>query len=303
MSELEELIKEMQSYGLLPDITKIYHAKHGVRYRCRTKNKPQHKNGEYCIYYNTTSIGAYFIDYQVGIKHKWHSKQQNLSTAERQSRIKSIQDSKRREEVNKQRSLYKLRQRYNQFKILDQSSSHQYLQKKNINHWLSFCQTHRLRMDNMGNLIMPVYNIDNNLMGYQAIDPRGGKKFIYGSQITGNFYLMIPCGYGYSIKDCGYLFVGESLGNMITCYLMMNEHHYIKDCNYGCVVAGTVHNIEATLCSIWSKYDHFNVILIADNDCGNLENTGVNTCNEIMEKYKDRYAIQVYIPKHSEDIV
>ncbi len=301
MLEIQDLIDLMRSHGLQPDHT-IHHAKHGKKYRCPTDAKPDKKigNGEYRIFYNSDgSIGASFIDYQVGIMHTWFSaNKEKLSIVEKANRAKIAQEHNQQLESDQKEALNKIRTSFNQYKISDANSSHQYLINKKINYWFKFVQADRLKFDSYNNLIMPMRNIDNELMGFQIITATGDKWFTNGSSIKGCFYLMITNECGFSIKYCDYLFVGESLGNMITTYLLMNQHSYYKDCNYGCVVSGGIYNLENALLSIWSKYNHFKqIILIADNDCGSPKNTGVNICNEIYSKYSKHHNLQIFIPR------
>lgn len=304
MNNIQNLIDLMQSHGLQPDNT-IYHAKHGKKYRCPTDAKPDKKigNGEYTIFYNSDgSMGASFIDYQVGIRQKWYSANKDkLSVAEKANRAKIAQEHKQQIESDQKEALSKLRTSFNQYKISDANSSHEYLIKKRINHWFKFAQADRLKFDSYNNLIMPMRNIDNELMGFQRITATGDKWFTSGSSIKGCFYLMTTNEYEFNIKSCDYLFAGESLGNMITTYLLFNNDlapAKYRESNYGCVVSGGIYNLENALLSIWSKYNHFKeIILIADNDCGSKENTGVNTCNDIFKKYSKQHNIRIFTPR------
>lgn len=171
--------------------------------------------------------------------------------------------------------------------------SHGYLTKKGINQWLRCSQAERLKLDYVGNLVMPIRNIDDELMGYQVINTTGDKKFVLGTQKKGNFHLLIAdC---LSISDCHYLFIGEGLATMISRYIAMNE--YLENYHFSCIVALDVNNIEPVLLNIWSKHKNIPITIVADNDCDSDNNIGVETSNKLKYKYQHQYKIDVFVPE------
>lgn len=174
--------------------------------------------------------------------------------------------------------------------------SHDYLSKKQINSWLKCSQIEKLRVDKFGNLIVPIRNIYNELMGFQRISANGIKRFAKGSQKYGNFYLLIS--EGLTIADCDYLFIGEGVANAITAYLMLQS--CLGDDVYACMVAFDVGNIKPVFENVakhyLSKHRHIHTTLIADNDCANNINTGVETCIKIRDQYKNQYSIDIILP-------
>ena len=77
----------------------------------------------------------------------------------------------------------------------------------------------------------------------------------------------------------------------IAAYKISNE---IRICS---IVAIDVYNIEDVLNSIIQQKLNPRIILVADNDCANEINIGVQTCTHIFNKYKSLINLDIYIPK------
>ena len=289
MQNLQDLIREMQSYGLLINENTIVHHKIG---RCATRNKPRAKNGWYIIHCSNDLITAFYGDYQKGKQSiTWCSKQQ-LSQQDKKQQYANYLQYQQQINLDKDRKLYIIRNQYEKFSILQSDQPHAYLLNKGISSWLRCSQSDRLKQDQVGNIIMPIRDIDNQLQGYQIIAQTGDKKFVSGTNKKGNFYLLIAD--GLSIRHCDCLFIGEGLATMVSFYLAMNE--YLESYHYACVVACDVNNIEPVLLNIWGRYSGIPVTIIADNDCGATNNIGVETCNAIKNKYCLQHKIDVFIP-------
>lgn len=290
MQNMQDLINDMQSYGLLINKHKIVHNKIG---RCATRNKPKSKNGWYIIHINGDLITALYGDYQQGKNPiKWNNKTKLTSQERKQQQTDYIKYQQQLDQEKQSRLQY-IRKMYNQLPIINKNKQYSYFTNKSINHWLRCSSADPLKTDKVGNIIVPLRNLDNELMGYQIITPQGNKRFIKGSAKKGNFYLMIADGLG--IEHCHYLFVGEGLSTMISWYLAMNE--YLENHNYACVVAFDVSNIESVVVNICNKHNNIPVTLIADNDCESDHNIGVETCNAIKDKLCNQFKIDVFIPE------
>jgi putative DNA primase/helicase len=291
---INDLIHTMQLYGLHINANKLVFRNIG---RCTTTRKIKDNNGWYIIFQNDAFITAFYGDHQLGESFKWCSKQR-LSKQEKLEQRANYLEYQKQMEHEKKIQLQNINQQYAQFKKLDRNKSYSYLLKKGIHSWLRCSQAEQLRSDKFGNIIMPIKNIDDKLYGYQIINSNGDKKFVFGTQKKGNFYLLIAdC---LKISDCHYLFIGEGLATMISWYLAMNE--YLENYHYACVVALDVGNIEPVLLQLWQKFPDKSITIIADNDCNSDKNIGVETCNKIKTKYQNKYKIDVFIPELNHEV-
>ncbi len=284
-----DLINAMQSHGLNINLQKLVFNKIG---RCGNKNKPNSKNAWYIAFDNGTFSSAVFGDFQTGISQTWCSKKRLSFQEKQQQQANAIETQQQLDQI-KQEQLIQLRNQYKQYQILTNNMSHKYLDQKGIKQWLRCSQAERLKLDRVGNLIMPIKNINNELMGYQIINSNGDKWFATGTQKKGNFHLLIAD--GLKLGDCHYIYIGEGLATMVSWYLAMNE--YLLDYHYACVVALDVGNIEPVLLNLWSKHKNIPVTIIADNDCNSDINIGVTTANNIQNKYNHKYKINVFVPE------
>jgi|SRR6185437_16511187 len=287
MKTINDLISDMQGYGLLINISNL--KTNGRLIRCATSNKPRSKNGWYCIYESNNFINAVFGDHKQNNTIKWCSKQR-LSSIEKNQIRANFKEYQKQAELARLNDLSTLRYHYSKH-ITPLVNSHPYIDNKGISEWLDMSISNKLGVDQFGNLIIPIQDINQSLMGYQKIALDGSKKFAKGSIKKGNFHTIIA--EPLTITDCDYLFIGEGLATMVSTYIALNE--YFDNKHYCCIVAFDVGNIESVLCVLLSKYPTKPITLIADNDHGAAFNVGVSTCNKIKAKYHDK-PINIFIP-------
>ena len=221
-SDVNSLIKEMQSYGLRINSNKLVH---GKIVRCPTNNKPTKKNGFVLVFFNSTFTYALYGDYQQGGDIlKWNSKQR-LTSAEKQQVQEHIAEYHKQRELEIQQNLRNIRNRYQQFRLLSAnhcSLSHDYLIKKGIADIVDHKLAYSLKLDNYGNLVIPMLSVNSELMGYQLIAPDGNKRFAKGSVVKSGFYPIITTKLE-DIANCTSIFIGEGFATIASCYLSLNE--------------------------------------------------------------------------------
>lgn len=280
----------MQSFGLLVD---TYTISTGKLVRCKTKSKPDQKNGFYTIHLNGDFIYAEYGDWQSGGDPiKWRSKDK-LSYHDKSQIQQSYQLIKYQRDQERISNLAKLQDNYNRYvKPLDPQISHEYLDNKGLQDWLNMSIADKLGITSWGDLVVPIRNMDNELTGYQMIKSDGTKQFARGTQKASNFHC-IRAEQVY-IGEADIIFIGEGVATMIAFYCSMNEY---LDCNYVCMAAMDVGNIENVCLSVWNSYSSKHIILIADNDLDGERNIGVETCKQIVQKYKDHKNIKMFIPR------
>ena len=288
MQTIQDLTNDMKAYGLILHSSNIKINSTTIQ-RCPTADKPRSKNGWYRVWEENDFITAVYGDHQIGETIKWCSKTK-LSPYDRQLLRQDRYKASIVENTTKEDAILHLHEQYKQFPLINEAISHQYLINKGLNEWLVMGILHPLRI-NVGNLIIPIYNVNNEFRGYQSIGANGYKQFAAKSDISGNFHTIIR--EELTINECDVIYVGEGLGNMITTYIGLNE---ATSAHFACIVAFSVHNIEPVLLNIWSQSPSVPVRLIADNDRDKERNIGVETCQRIRAKYKNK-TINLFIPE------
>lgn len=283
-NSVNELVSTLQDYGLLIDSYTL--RLNGKIARCGTKDKPKSKNGWYVVYVHNELVNACFGDYRSGDgTQKWCSKQ-NLSPLEKTIVRRNMNAFRDNFEKERDKTLIKIRQDFSSFDLL--ASEHQYLIDKGLSELVSSQLADPFKML-CDSIIIPIRNFSGSVTGYQRIDSVGNKRYAYGSQKAGNYYLLSPAGTG--LKDCDIVFVGEGLATMASVYLALEGYYESK--TYGCLIAFDVYNIEAVVKTIRGNCPTKDIVLIADNDAEAGRNIGVEVCNGIEKLYKN---IKVVLP-------
>lgn len=291
MLKLSDLCDAMVADGLIVDFAGLNSS--GKLTRCGTTIKPRSKNGWYVIYINGDFINAKYMAYGIhDAPIKWHSRNKDtLSKAERQQIYANTFKLRQQQEQERIELLVNLRANYSKW-VKPLSGSHPYLDKKGVAIWLQMSIAYPLGVTPWGNLVIPVQNIAEELMGYQEISINGTKKFATGSQKKGNFYLIAPA--GISLADADRIFIAEGLATGLSAYITLNE--LLDAFNFVILVAFDVLNITNVVDSVWSKCPEKPITLIADNDdVGTDKNIGLDNCNAIVTKHQGRN-INTYAP-------
>ena len=334
-SDISSLLHEMQSYGLRVNSNRLVH---GKIVRCPTNNKPHRKNGFVLVFFNPTFTYALYGDYQQGGEIiKWSSKHR-LSSAEKQQVQEHIAEYHQQREREIQQNLRNIRSIYSKFQLLSSGQSdtveadcteqsisiraeqsaqycdlqHAYLHKKSIADIVQHKLAYPIRIDNYGNLVIPMLSVNAELMGYQTIARDNSKRFAKGSLVKGSFYPIMTSTI-VDIGSCSSIFIGEGFATMASCYLSMCEHGQDHVGNTHArnayIVAYGVHMIEPVLLELaktfLAKNPAINIILVADNDAVGADNSGkadtcnigVDICQAIKSRYQNKYKISVFIPQ------
>lgn len=312
MTNIQDLILYMREKGFFPNPKDIHNAVPDQEYRYPTKDKPNHKNGWVRVYhnYNTNSIGASFGDYRTGKKFNWSSSMLEGATNYKNLINTSDNNKIKKEQIERKKmKREQLQAEFDNCALLDSNISHQYLTTKFkeqedqaiFNKKIQYIDP--LKINDKGNLVIPFRNIDNGFIGYQEITG-DGRKYNHGS-VHGNFYLLAETdkynlaenhnSYLHTITNTEWLFLVEGLSTMLTCAWVLRLN-WSNNSKYCCAVSFGANNLEPVLLSIWNKNKDIKVVLIADNDFKNEKNTGFDTCNTILQNYKDKHHIQLYLP-------
>jgi phage/plasmid primase-like uncharacterized protein len=166
----------------------------------------------------------------------------------------------------------------------------QYLRKKQIDD----IKINNIKFDQNNNPLIPIRDINGKLWSVQTIYNNGKKPFAKDSMTRGNFYLINKD----KIDNNKSIIIAEGFSTIASIYKSMDSKH--QNNNFiSCLNAG---NMQKVVENIKSTHPTQQIILMADNDqknlLKNLTNIGLDTANEIKEKYPD---IKVIYPKFTDD--
>ena len=309
---IHNLVSDMQASGLNVDIPNLRTT--GKLTRCGTTAKPRSKNGWYVVHTIGNFINAVFGAY--GLLDEpiiWHNKSTDKLTRSDRTQIHAANISLQKRLVQQQtEKLINLRANYTKH-VKPLTGSHPYLENKGISAWLNMSIADPLSIagciwskeqnqyvirypfdDITKNvLIIPIRNINGELLGFQKINAYGGKYIHDGSQRNGNFYTIAP--ESVTIGSADRVFISESLSTGISVYIGLNE--LLDACIFAILVSFGVHNVENVCLSVWGKFPNKCITLLADNDFGTENNTGVKKCTQIVDKYAAQKPINMFIPE------
>lgn len=227
--------------------------------RCATIDKPNKKNGWFRVFNETVSYGSWDDTIQSG--YFWTKELTPLTQEEKieyakkraqreieQRELEEIERSERLISVNKGYALTKQTKR-----------SHAYLNKKQVDFRNDFT------FDMQQRLVVPVLNINNQLVGYQYIDDNGVKMFKSGSLMKGGFYPFIP--YGLKLQDLDVIFVCEGVATAASIYQALNLRFGFS---YGVIACFSANNVDVVVNEIYSGIGRKTIVAIKDNDAAGL---------------------------------
>ncbi|MFN8770160.1 MAG: hypothetical protein ACK5Z5_02965 [Neisseriaceae bacterium] len=221
-----------------------------------TRDKPNKKNGRY--FYNGEV--CFFKNWATGEQSYWSAKKfpqsrNNQQRAEYFAKLNTQRkESEAREKALKMQTINKA---FNQIGLPgDIVFTHPYLESKQAFTQMDF------KIDEYKRLIIPMYDCNNNLVGYQQIDVAGNKKFKAGSILKGAFYPIKPD--SLSIKDLDVIFLCEGYATGSSIYQALNEE--LDAVNYGILCCMAATNIDSVYDAIISKFGRKAMVHIKDQD-------------------------------------
>ena len=141
----------------------------------------------YVFYPDGTPAGA-FGDWQKGIKRSWCSvNRESLTTNERQaldSRMEQVKALRREEERKRHKEAATRDLKRYKEQCREVSPNHQYLKNKGVSIYPGMKQLGKA-------LVLPVSDINGNLIALQYIGPDGTKHFSKSSQTKGGFFTIV----------------------------------------------------------------------------------------------------------------
>jgi len=260
-----DLLQKLNELGLLAK--RLTGRKHQ---RCGTVTHPKSTNGWFIVNDESVSYGSW--DGSVESGYFWLNDSKPLTAEEKQAYAKrraeqeikqrELEQKDRIERLESVRGAYALTKRRN--------PHHAYVSRKQIDFRLDF--TH----DMQGRLVIPMVNIQNQLMGYQYINDVGEKKFKSGSITKESFYCFKP--YDISIAELDLIFICEGVATAGSVYQALNQS--LDAVNYGVVATFSAGNIKPVIDSLHRNIGGKSMVGIADNDIA-----GINAYNHTGVKF------------------
>lgn len=154
------------------------------------------------------------------------------------------------------------------------SGQSEYLNKKGV-------ECFGAKVDVIGNLVIPFYNVKGYISTLQTIFPDGKKIFEKGGQLAGCFHKI-----GFSgITECysDVIYIGEGFATMASVFMAMQKP---------CIVAANCGNLLPVLGNLVVLYPDAKFVICADNDKNNSRgNPGVENAKNCQTKHQCKIVI------------
>ena len=264
----QEVLDFMHSFLIYPVYRNLI--LDGKIHRFRTKHdKSSETSGAYCISLEDWPHG-FVQDWRLGDPIPWSLQREKLGNPISDEEYKKrIELSRKHQEELKKKLEQELIIGSEKARIFWESltksadNSYPYLLQKNV-------PSFGLKIDDSGNLIIPLYNIDGRVQSYQSISPNGDKRFAHNASVSGVFF---PFSLGFLDKVSSLpLIVAEGYATAATLYMLTN---------YPCVAAMNCGNLGKVVDALRNKYPKATFIIAADNDWENEKNSGIEAAKKI----------------------
>lgn len=216
-------------------------------------DKPRSENGWFVLHDNPPA-GAFGSWKHKDFSHTWSAKEYLSLTTEEKVRYKrNMEAQKQQREAEQVRIHAEARQKATDIWNHSEpaATDHAYLVKKQI-------KPHGLKQSKRA-LVCPVRNVNQELVGLQYINPDGSKRFLTGTPKKGSYHAL-----GDRPKAELYLCEGYATGATIH-----------EATGQPVAVAFDSGNLQPVAEQLRNKYPSIKLIICADNDRFNEENTGL----------------------------
>jgi phage/plasmid primase-like uncharacterized protein len=180
---VHDFLGAMREHGLEPVEEIIADgALHRVRWR---GDKSSTRNGAYVLHVNGAKPSGWVQCFKRGIKFTWCAKSARLSPAERRALTSQIaEERKRRQREERERHELVAKQAQATLEACqDADPEHAYLERKGV-------ETHGLKVDAAGRLVVPSRDPKGTTWSLQTIAPDGAKLFLKGGRKSSLFHLL-----------------------------------------------------------------------------------------------------------------
>ncbi len=239
--------------------------------------KPGSRDGAYVGYLDGKPAG-FIQNFKTGLKENWVASgvQLNPEQVARLAADALIAKEQRQAELSAQHETVakKSQYRWDKAEEIPEGSSHPYLERKGV-------QAHGVKVDQYGNLVVPMRDSSGKLWSVQTISPEEGgpKNLAKGGRKEGNMHVI-----GRPKLD-GEIIVAEGYATGASI------HQATGKC---VVVAFDSGNIDPVVASLKEKFPTTAIFVAADNDKYNEVNAGLNKAIEAAQKHNVGVAVPVF---------
>lgn len=277
---IREFANALQQAGLIIDDIKA----DGELHRVPVEGRPRGKDGAYKLHLDGRPAG-YIQNFVTGHKENWRGGEQQLSPEElaKQQAVLAAQRAKRDQEREKQ---YKenARKATEEHKNLPKATpDHPYLAKKGLNQ--DIIDKLDLRVDKLGNLVVPVKNKDDEIQSLQRIGGNGFKQFESGCKAQGGFNVIGESALKAQDKNEP-IIISTGVATAASIHMATGEP---------VVVAFQDSNLKAVAEEFKSMYPYRSIFIAGDNDQHNvdkgLKNSGLESAKVAAKAVNGKYII------------
>jgi len=249
----EDLLKEMEENGVLPHDNLMNFSFDGEVHRFATIDKPHHQNGWYVIYPNSETgipAGAYGDWGLSDDPFNWRAKEsaeRDFSQADLQHMRKQQEEAreKARKQKEKQAAAAAVEAQNIWENAQKSTEKHEYLQKKHI-------KPNTARIDNKGNLIVPLYDSNGQITSLRYISRDGKSKWFQKNGSVKGCYGILG-----DLKDQGRVYIAEGFSTAASIY---------EATGTATIISFGKGNILPVSVALKDKHPQLEQIIVADND-------------------------------------
>ncbi len=222
--------------------------------RVPTTSKPDKLNG--WIYLNEEAVNYGSWDESIESGYMFLT-DKFIKISSEESQKKREEYLRKQKEIEKQERIIALRNVRETFNKINQKCiEHPYLTKKNLK------PSNRAKIDFQSRLVIPIYGILKDLMGYQYIDANGGKFYKTGSVLDGSFFPILKEGVKLDHVELILLVEGYATG--------LSVFNALTNINSSVIVCFQANNVDKVAKIMLEYYPDRPVIAIKDNDKAGL---------------------------------
>lgn len=210
-------------------------------------DKPRTDNGAYMLRIEPDGFAVgWFKNWKTGETHSWHSKTSRKASAEERKAAKErVERMKRDREVSEASAREVAAQKAERIwaEAKPCTGGEVYLKRKGISG--DGCRV-------SGDTVVVPLRKDGKLVGLQFIKEDGGKKFLFGSDVSGAYHSLARKG-----DDLSTIAIGEGMATMASVRAAMG---------WPCIVAFNSGNLKDVARAMRAKYPDARIVICADND-------------------------------------
>jgi len=253
----------------------------GVKHRVKVEGD---KNGQTSGVYRAFTDGrpaGWFINFKVHADHqKWVSGTVRIDPAER-ANLRAVAAQKRQDRDDQQRFTYDSVAKWvREFvgKLKDAGSiSHDYLKRKLVP------ATTGVKIDNDGNLIIPLQNVKSEVRSMETITPEGIKSLKKDSELAGNFFIVGDDGRGFD--NAAEILYAEGYATAASIHMATGKPVVM------CVAAN---NIPLVAKALYEQYPNAKHCFFADDDHAKEMNAGITKASQARDLTKGNLFIPIF---------